>query len=50
VELAVDTLLRILDASPNVTALKDASGGLCTAKSFWPRRAHGSRCFPVMMR
>jgi 4-hydroxy-tetrahydrodipicolinate synthase len=28
VELSVDTLLRILDACPNVVALKDASGGL----------------------
>jgi 4-hydroxy-tetrahydrodipicolinate synthase len=28
VELAVDTLLRILDACPNVVALKDASGGV----------------------
>lgn len=28
VELAVETVLRVLDASPNVLALKDASGGL----------------------
>ncbi|MFZ5891584.1 MAG: 4-hydroxy-tetrahydrodipicolinate synthase [Myxococcota bacterium] len=28
VDLAVDTLLRILDAAPNVVALKDASGGV----------------------
>lgn len=28
VELAVDTLLRVLDACPNVVALKDASGGV----------------------
>jgi 4-hydroxy-tetrahydrodipicolinate synthase len=28
VDLGVDTLLRILDACPNVVALKDASGGL----------------------
>ena len=28
VELGVDTLLRILEACPNVVALKDASGGL----------------------
>jgi 4-hydroxy-tetrahydrodipicolinate synthase len=28
VELAVDTLLRILDACPNVAALKDATGGV----------------------
>lgn len=28
VELAVDTALRILDASPNVTSIKDATGGL----------------------
>lgn len=39
VDLAVDTLLRILDASPNVVALKDASGGLTYSQELLQKAA-----------
>ena len=37
VDLAVDTLLRILDAAPNVVALKDASGGVAHCQDLLAR-------------
>jgi 4-hydroxy-tetrahydrodipicolinate synthase len=37
VDLAVDTLLRILEASPNVVAVKDASGGVAHCQDLLAR-------------
>lgn len=39
VDLSVDTLLRILDACPNVVALKDASGGLMYCQELFQKAA-----------
>ena len=37
VDLSVDTLLRILDAAPNVVAIKDASGGVAHCQDLLAR-------------
>ena len=47
VDLAVDTLLRVLDACPNVVAIKDASGNVLYCQELISRAGTAVPCFPV---